>query len=75
MEYNVKTIVKKHTACDEEINLEMDLLYDLGINSLEMVSLVLDIEDKLGIEFAESDLVMSDINTVGDLEGLIKRYL
>lgn len=70
-EYNimlekVREILLNHTqASAGEIELNTELVKDLGLNSLDVVSLIIDFEDKFGIEI--SDRTIRDFVTVGDI--------
>lgn len=69
----VKEILLNHTQVpSNEIELHTDLAKDLDLNSLDVVDLIVDFEDKFGIEIP--DRVILDFVTVGDLvEYLEKR--
>jgi len=47
-----------------DIKKESDLTAELNINSAHLVDIVLDVEDKFGIEFANAD--MEKLRTVDD---------
>jgi acyl carrier protein len=53
------------------INLEDDLLLDLGLDSLSLAELTVRVEELAGERFAGEDLI--DTNTVGDLVRLVSR--
>lgn len=55
---------------NEESNLQSDLLLD----SLAMVTLLIEIEDEFGIRLNESDMNPFDLNTVGDVVKLVSGY-
>ena len=57
-----------------EIKPEDRLDEDLALDSLSMVTLLLEIEECFGIELDESDMDPYDLKTVGDAVGLIKKY-
>ena len=59
-------IIREHTG-DENmvINEDMDLLADLGLNSLELVSLACEVEDEFDIEIPDRDI--KDFRTVKDV--------
>lgn len=48
---------------------------DLGVDSLAMVDLVIDLEDRLGVEFTDADLDPSALLTLEDLYRMIARRL
>ena len=55
------------------ISGEDDLKNDLGIDSLDMIELIIAIEEEFKFEFEESDLDTSKINTVDDLFLLVEK--
>lgn len=58
----------------ENISLENHLQNDLGLDSMLMVTLLLDIEEKFEIELNESDMNPFDLNTVQDVIALVEKY-
>ena len=68
-------IIKSVSPYESEIEYDSNLKDDLGFSSLKMVELILEIETVYGIEFDDSDLDVSKINTVKDLENLVCEYL
>jgi len=50
------------------------LQYDIGLDSLAMVMLLVSIEDSFGFELNESDMNPFDLVTVNDVVNLIRRY-
>lgn len=64
-------ILSEHTEYDKsKMNRDTTLLMDLGLNSLEIVKIVMELEEEFEIEFSEEDLPR--ITTLGELEDLIK---
>jgi acyl carrier protein len=57
-----------------EITME-DPPASIGIDSLKMVELMVALEDGLNITFDDSDLDLSQLNTVGAIVGLTEKYL
>ena len=49
----------------DEITRETDLTVDLGLNSFELVNLIIEFEDALDIEIEDDEL--PDFKTVGDI--------
>lgn len=47
------------------------LVEDLGLDSLDSIELVMEIEEKMGIELADDD--MDDVKTVGQLADALNR--
>lgn len=58
----------------ETITAEMELKGDLGIDSLSLVELVVDLEEHFNIEFDESDLDPANLKTVGSIYSLVDKY-
>lgn len=59
----------------KEIKPEDDLKEDLALDSLSMVTLLLEIEETFEIELDESDMNPFDLNTVEDAVKLTEKYL
>jgi acyl carrier protein len=62
---DVRRIVAKSLSIADDVILETSSLRDLGVNSLDLVVLVMSIEEKYHIEFDPSDL--EQLQTFGDL--------
>ena len=58
----------------ESIDLDTKLQDDLALDSLMMVSLLIEIEDTFGIRLDESDMNPFDLITVADVIRLIQKY-
>lgn len=54
----------------EEITPESDIIADLGISSIDMVSLIMDFEDTFHLTVSDEQL--AKLRTVGDVQALIK---
>ena len=57
------------------ITPDMSLSEDLGFDSLSLVELIVDLEDRFDIEIDESDLDPGHIKTVGQIYSLVDKYL
>lgn len=66
-------IVKKLSGA-KTVTLEHSLQSDLAIDSLNMVTLLLELEDHFQIELKESDMNPFDLTTVASVVELVKRY-
>ena len=51
----------------------MRLIEDLGMDSLALMNLVLDIEDEFDISFDDGDLLFENFNRIGDLRDIIEK--
>ena len=67
----VRRSLKDTTAANVEIIPEMSLVEDLNLDSLTIVDVVLDIEDKFKIKIEETE--MQSVLTVKDLMDLVVR--
>ena len=67
-------IVKKLSGA-KTVTLEHSLQSDLAIDSLNMVTLLLELEDQFQIELKESDMNPFDLTTVESVVNLIERYV
>lgn len=58
-------LVEELQLAPDEIKMESELTNDLGINSIELADLVLQCEDKFGIEIEDDDI--HRFITIGDV--------
>lgn len=65
-------MIKNEADCQSELQASTRLYEDLGISSFGLVSLVVKMEEEIGIEVDFADL--KDVKTVGDLMLAIQRY-
>ena len=54
-----------------KITPEMELVADLGMDSARALELLVELEDKIGIEISDEDAAR--LNTVGDILGYLKK--
>lgn len=59
----------------DAIAADMKLSEDLGFDSLSLVELIVDLEDRFDIEIDESDLDPSRLKTVAQIYSLVDKYL
>ena len=65
-------IIKEQMRMDDLILDESLLLIEnLGFDSVQLISLIVDIETRFGIEFNEVSLLFEKFNRIGDLIKLI----
>ena len=66
VEETLKALLAEELQLDpEEITMESELTNDLGINSIELADLVMQCEDKFGIEIDDDNI--HNFVTIGDV--------
>ena len=73
MREKVNEILMGKSFCNE-ITPELKLKEDLGLDSLNLVELMVEIEEKFEIEIEESDLDPAELQTVSRLYDLVEKY-
>ncbi len=73
MEHVIDVIADTLSVKKESITENTDLVEDLGVDSLDMVDLVLAMEQEFGIEIKDEDIT-PDIRTVRDIVELLGKY-
>ena len=66
--------ILKELSGMEDIKTDDSLKEDLALDSLSMVTLLLEIEDRFGIQLEEADMDPNDLASVEDVLELIERY-
>lgn len=74
IEEKVIEIFKELTDLDD-IKLDQNIQEDLNLDSLALVTMILQIEDVFEIELDESDMNPFDLTTVGDVVKLVQKYI
>lgn len=74
MKEKVIEILREISGCND-ITEETSLLDDLGLDSLELVALLVEIEDSFGIELEESDMDPFALANTSDVMELVLKYL
>ena len=69
MREKILRIVSNYAKTDT-ITPDSELITDLGINSIDLVSMVMDFEDEFGVTVP--DEALAGIKTVKDIEDLIR---
>lgn len=76
METNEKVIgIIKELSGLENISLNSNLQSDIKLDSLTMVTLLIQIEDEFLIELDESDMNPFDLETVESVINLVEKYV
>lgn len=73
MRDRVYKIIKKLSdvhACKDN----MKLVGDIGLDSLLLVTMLIEIEDEFEIELNESDMNPYELETIGDVIAMVGRY-
>ena len=70
----VNEILKEKSFC-ENITAELKLHEDLGLDSLNMVELMVELEERFNIEIDESDLDPAALQTVEQVYALVAKYV
>ena len=73
MKEQIDAILKAITFL-ERIDPTQKLKEDLGIDSLSMVEMIVELEEKFDIEINESDLNPDELRTVEQIYELVGRY-
>lgn len=60
---------------EENITPEQNLQHDFALDSLHMVLLLIELEERFDIVLEESDMNPFDLNTVEDIVTLVKKYV
>jgi acyl carrier protein len=73
--YDKVEVILKELSGNETIGLESILGSDLALDSLSMVTLMIELEEDFEIRFDESDLNPFDLVRVSDVVELVKKYV
>lgn len=74
-EDKILELIKKNAPLKDEINGQMHMIKDLGMNSLRRTQLICDIEEAFGFEFDFSDLNPDNFCYVKDVYTITKKYV
>lgn len=69
----VINVIKKISEC-EEVKLSDNLQNDVCLDSLGLVTLLIEIEEEFSIELDESDMNPLDLITVQSVVDIVERY-
>lgn len=73
MKKSVSEIIKQK-GYSAEIIPKLKLKEDLGLDSLDMVELIVELEEQYNIEIDESDLDPAELQTLGQVHDLVEKY-
>jgi len=67
--------ILKELSAFETVHENSSLTFDIGLDSLGMVAMLVAIEDCFQIQLDEADMNPFELQTVGDITTLVKKYL
>ena len=70
----VVNAILKEKKNKKKITSELTLGADLGLDSLNLIELIVELEERLHIEINESDLDPASLQTVGQVYALAEKY-
>ena len=73
MKKSVSEIIKQK-GYSAEIIPKLKLKEDLGLDSLDIVELIVELEEQYNIEIDESDLDPAKLQTLGQVHDLVEKY-
>ncbi len=65
-------IIKQFAESEKTVTLESSFVNDLGVNSLDMVELVMELEDEFDVNIPDEDT--QEMQTVGDAVNYINEH-
>lgn len=72
----IKEIIVQVLEVESDRNIDSEeSLKKIGLNSITLVNIVLEMEKKFGIEILDEDLVGTNFRTIADIERLLKKYV
>ncbi len=69
--YSILSEIKEDNSLTSNLNESSNLIDDVGIDSLQMISLMIDIEKEFFIELNFSQINISHMNSIGSLADFI----
>ncbi len=69
----VRSLISEHSETEAVLTERTELVADLGIDSLGVMEVVANLEDKFGMTIADAEL--RDVATVGDVVGAVETRL
>ncbi len=66
--------LKKYLQLNSNITSNQNL-FDIGLDSLSLISLIIDIENSYKFEFDDSDMVLEKFSTIESIIKLVDGYL
>ena len=69
----VRLLLQRHNPAGKPIEPGTDLAVDLNIDSVAAMDLVMEVEERFGVDIPIN--LLPDLVTVGDLEDLVRRQI
>lgn len=66
--------LKKYLQLNSNITSNQNL-FDIGLDSLSLINLIIDIENSYKFEFDDSDMVLEKFSTIESIINLVDNYL
>lgn len=70
----VLTIIEKYATSIEKVK-KTDVLKEIGIDSLKTVEMIIELENRLNIQFSINNLDLDSLVNVNDICKLVENYL
>ena len=74
LEKQIRILLERPNRHAISLDLDTDLIAEIGLDSLALVNLVADIEKKFGIFLRDEDLMDENFRTITDILRLIEKY-
>ena len=68
-------IQHNHQISEAQISSETNIIEDLGMDSLQWMLIIIEVETEFGIQLDDELMLMEDLTVVGKLEKVIERLL
>ena len=62
---------QQYLGTTDELPLESLLLADLGVDSIALVTILLDLAEQLDLDLGSADVNLHDVQTLGDVVSLV----
>ncbi|MEO6671885.1 MAG: phosphopantetheine-binding protein [Ginsengibacter sp.] len=73
-EETVTTLIRQVSPGSPRLSSKANLMDDLGFDSIKMLELIVEIENKFNIQISEQDLNINYFSTVDSICELLKKY-
>ncbi|HYI62222.1 MAG TPA: acyl carrier protein [Acidimicrobiales bacterium] len=63
---------QRYLDTTDDLPLDSHLLDDLGLESIVLVTILLDLSEQFGLDLASPDVNLADVQTLGDVVALVR---